>query len=428
MRILQKNKGCRSYLEISGIGKQDSYACHMLMNNRFSNIPDCEYRNIDNENMLLYQIDGLSLVSAKYGRISPEINDVMQLMKNLSETLTEIEDYMLSPDDLVLDIRYILYDSTAERYRFVYVPDSKGGFIKQVKILLEDIMVIYDHDDREGTVRLYDLYSNILPDNFTPEMFKQLMMKHYEAKADRDSVEMKFAAQEYVNEEKPEADNEMSFYTNSADIEAKNIKDNIRKIYITGGAVAVLGIAAISLLGTKGVVLSLFMVAVYMIYAINSYKTLIEEQEIRKNIMGSVESRTDYYGSMTGIYSGPDIVKKEIKKEIKKDGFVGQRTGDQKKSISSLVPFISEKELPIILEDGTDIRIGRQPGVNEYCLTEPGISRTHAVISKRGTRVCLRDEGSTNGTYVNNQRISAEETELNYGDVVSFAGVEYYCV
>lgn len=144
--------------------------------------------------------------------------------------------------------------------------------------------------------------------------------------------------------------------------------------------------------------------------------------------MGSVESRTDYYGSMTGIYSGPDIVKKEIKKEIKKDGFVGQRTGDQKKSISSLVPFISEKELPIILEDGTDIRIGRQPGVNEYCLTEPGISRAHAVISKRGTRVCLRDEGSTNGTYVNNQRISAEETELNYGDVVSFAGVEYYCV
>ena len=191
---------------------------------------------------------------------------------------------------------------------------------------------------------------------------------------------------------------------------------------------AVLGIAAISLLGTKGVVLSLFMVAVYMIYAINSYKTLIEEQEIRKNIMGSVESRTDYYGSMTGIYSGPDIVKKEIKNEIKKDGFVGQRTGDQKKSISSLVPFISEKELPIILEDGTDIRIGRQPGVNEYCLTEPGISRAHAVISKRGTRVCLRDEGSTNGTYVNNQRISSEETELNYGDVVSFAGVEYYCV
>ena len=162
MRILQKNRGCRSYLEISGIGKQDSYACHMLMNNRFSNIPDCEYRNIDNENMLFYQIDGLSLVSAKYGRISTEINDVLQLMKNLSETLTAIEDYMLSPDDLVLDIRYILYDSTAERYRFVYVPDSKGGFIKQVKILLEDIMVIFDNRDRSGTTELYEIYSRLL--------------------------------------------------------------------------------------------------------------------------------------------------------------------------------------------------------------------------------------------------------------------------
>ena len=63
MRVLQKNKGCRSYLEISGIGKQDSYACRMLINNSFKNIPECEYRNIDNEKMLLYKIDGLSLVS-----------------------------------------------------------------------------------------------------------------------------------------------------------------------------------------------------------------------------------------------------------------------------------------------------------------------------------------------------------------------------
>ena len=40
----------------------------------------------------------------------------------------------------------------------------------------------------------------------------------------------------------------------------------------------------------------------------------------------------------------------------------------------------------------------------------------------------LRDEASTNGTYVNNRRLRQDAEELKYGDVVSFAGVEYYCV
>ena len=122
--------------------------------------------------------------------------------------------------------------------------------------------------------------------------------------------------------------------------------------------------------------------------------------------------------------SGNDLMTNEIRTEK----YRGQRVDGQKKSISGLVPFISENEVPIMLTDDAEIRIGRQPGVNEYCLAEPGISRMHAVIRKTGTRVSVRDEGSTNGTYVNNRRISGEETELNYGDVVSFAGVEYYCV
>lgn len=420
MRVLQKNKGCRSYLEISGIGKQDSYACRMLINNNFKNIPECEYRNIDNEKMLLYKIDGLSLVSTRYGRISPEIGDVMMLMRDLSNTLTEIEDYMLSPDDLVIDMRNILYDTATESYRFLYVPDSNGGFIKQVKTLIEDIMVIYDHDDREGTVRLYDFYSKLLPDNFTPEMFKQLSR-------DPGPVREKQLERETVFEqekERPDIYREPDVSFSSEGSMDSGTEEGVKKIYITGGAVAVLGITAIVLLGTKGVVLCLFMVAVYMIYAISSYRTLIEENEIRKNILESVGNGRSYSGGSTAMNSGNDLMTNEIRTEK----YRGQRVDGQKKSISGLVPFISENEVPIMLTDDAEIRIGRQPGVNEYCLAEPGISRMHAVIRKTGTRVSVRDEGSTNGTYVNNRRISGEETELNYGDVVSFAGVEYYCV
>ena len=431
MRILQKNKGCRSYMEISSIGRQDSYACQMLVNNRFCSIPECEYRIIDNEKYLLYKIDGLSLVSVRYGRISPEISEIMKLMTDLSEALTELEDYLLNPDDLVINMRSILYYNTSNKHKFLYVPDSNGGFISQVKGLLEDIMVIFDHDDREGTVKLYDFYSRLLSDNTTPEMFKELVIRPA-------SVNMQIPVRESVYVSDSKTDNEMSTFDlntyNEAPMEDSS-NENMKKILAAGGSVAVIGITAIALLGFKGLILSMLMVAVYMIYAINSYRSLVEDEEIRKNIAASNGIGTEYISAKTDISGVLESSEDDVPKIRNRYDIADQKKNQnrydmkcQKKIISSLVPFISEKELPIMLPGDIEIKIGRQQNCCEYCLSEPGISRIHAVIKKSGTKVSLRDEGSTNGTYVNNHRITGTETELNYGDIVSFAGVEYYCV
>jgi FOG: FHA domain len=418
MRLLQKNKGCRSYMEISGIGKQDSYACQMLVNNRLNSIPECECRNIDNEKFLLYKIDGLSFITVRYGRTSPEIGEVMELMRNLGSALTELEDYMLCPDDLVIDIRYIFYDSKIGTHKFLYVPDSNGGFIKQVKGLLEDIMVIFDHDDREGTVKLYDFYSCILPDNFTPDMFKELIKKYTTG-----AIPIEKQTSEMIREERkaePEIIRMSDSYSNNTD-ELDISTETKKKILIAGGAVVTLGIVAMVVLGMKGFILCLLMASVFTVYAFSSMKELEEEREIRDNIMKL---------SGNGIYKKEISIKGEntfSKNDRNLNKFEMNVDRKEVKDISSLVPFISEKQLPIILTDNEEIHIGRHPEHCEYCLSEPGISRIHAVIQKKGNKVRLKDEGSTNGTYVNNHRISGE-TELNYGDIVSFAGIEYYCV
>jgi pSer/pThr/pTyr-binding forkhead associated (FHA) protein len=65
----------------------------------------------------------------------------------------------------------------------------------------------------------------------------------------------------------------------------------------------------------------------------------------------------------------------------------------------------------------------------DYCLNVPGISRVHAQIEKSDSQVMLMDVGSTNGTYVNGRRLPAnQKEEIHHGDVVSFAGEEYYCL
>ncbi len=75
-----------------------------------------------------------------------------------------------------------------------------------------------------------------------------------------------------------------------------------------------------------------------------------------------------------------------------------------------------------IVQDGEQT-VGREGG--QLTLAgESSVSRSHAKISKAGDTVTLEDMGSTNGTFVNGQRVSAP-TPLNPGDAVQFGAVQY---
>jgi predicted component of type VI protein secretion system len=64
------------------------------------------------------------------------------------------------------------------------------------------------------------------------------------------------------------------------------------------------------------------------------------------------------------------------------------------------------------------LSIGRE-AVNDIVIQEAELSRNHARISRRGATFLLEDLGSTNGTFVNHQRISSPRM-LNPGDEVGF--------
>ncbi len=61
------------------------------------------------------------------------------------------------------------------------------------------------------------------------------------------------------------------------------------------------------------------------------------------------------------------------------------------------------------------VTIGRDPG-NSMVLDEIGVSRRHAVIQRVGEQVVVRDLGSKNGTYVNEERVT--ERVLADGDIL----------
>ncbi len=69
----------------------------------------------------------------------------------------------------------------------------------------------------------------------------------------------------------------------------------------------------------------------------------------------------------------------------------------------------------MILQGGALIKIGRAPD-NDIVVNHPQVSRHHAVLERTGTTIKITDLGSTNGTMVNGQRVSA--VALNPGDMI----------
>jgi len=65
--------------------------------------------------------------------------------------------------------------------------------------------------------------------------------------------------------------------------------------------------------------------------------------------------------------------------------------------------------------EGEQVSVGRVPD-NDIQLDDFTVSRQHAVFVRQGKAWLLRDLGSLNGTYVNNQRV--DESPVRHGDDV----------
>jgi len=63
-----------------------------------------------------------------------------------------------------------------------------------------------------------------------------------------------------------------------------------------------------------------------------------------------------------------------------------------------------------------DMKIGRKPGC-EIVLNDPGVSGEHAVVKTVGLKSTIQDLDSTNGTFIENERV--KQRELRHGETIT---------
>jgi ABC-2 type transport system ATP-binding protein len=81
--------------------------------------------------------------------------------------------------------------------------------------------------------------------------------------------------------------------------------------------------------------------------------------------------------------------------------------------------FVSGQRAGTELPVGAQVVVGRDPGVADVVLDQDTeISRRHASFAAAGAGLTVQDLGSTNGTFVNGQRLAADAVTLGSGDRV----------
>jgi predicted component of type VI protein secretion system len=81
-----------------------------------------------------------------------------------------------------------------------------------------------------------------------------------------------------------------------------------------------------------------------------------------------------------------------------------------------LTVVLGRKPVQVYNLEQTRVRIGREAGV-DIVIDNPGVSRLHAELRKEGDGWTVTDMGSSNGTFLNGQKISATQL-IKAGDEI----------
>lgn len=480
MEIQYQNEGFHQYMILYPKDvKEEGYEVHMLMQfHGHSLLPVHMYgRN----NQLVFQYDITGMTNLQQMTADRELNAdyLKRLFTAVWDCCDEIEEYLLSPDALLLSPQMIYYHPGREQFCFGYLPEQTEEFDHCILHLIDFCLKYADHKDEETVMYIYGLYRRVQEGSISREELRDYLgdstytpspvpdrgsvhrkeMKSYNTgsagvkdNSDAQIVSELYDAQTlgtgYQQEKKPSG-------LNKQIIPANSLSGILHWIYRIAGGLSVLAIIIFgfrlfrygqSEWDLKMVVISA-VILVVCIYSMirtgtgtdagkkgSSKKEFLKEELSQKE---SIETDSNKVVSNSNINSNsnrdqPDSDHSDPHGSVYRetsvltDASYGAVLNHQisiqqstwiLKSLISEIPDISLYRLPGVF--------GRQQDC-DYVLPESGISRKHAMIFESGQDLYVEDLGSTNGTYIDNVRLnSGEPVRLQENSILRMGTDQY---
>lgn len=396
MEMCYLNKGTDKYVQID-IGDnnylQESgymYQIRMLENNDVTSLIRPAVIEMDNKIYLKYTITALYVMGKYLREIKVTGNLLFGWVKQIIECIEDMEKYLLLPDNIVLSPEYMFLEHKNEALAFIYAAGYDKNIILQIKSFLEYCMQCFDVSDRQGIKLLYNLHAVMSEEGCSVYEIKKILSS-YEM---NDMCVMK-------DDEKGKdisADEEDKAVINKGEMR-EALRISPVRLFILGINLCVSVYLLYMYVRDREEKLFLYTTILsFVVLIIHLIFCLYEPEENIDEIMSEYEQH---------LRIEEKVAICDIKKLIPLGGGIMEDIA------------LDEVNMPCI--------IGRGKKDTSYRLRATQISRIHACIYNEEGFFYLEDRGSTNGTFVNSERISAfERIKLNKGDVVSFANEDFF--
>ena len=357
------------------------YEEQVLLSHMITGILPCELRRTENEEAYYFHLVSSDLYIDQIGKL-----DAGKFFMDLITTIEEAEDHLLNPDQFILTPKHVyVYGGKPV---LCYVPGNKSDITEQLMEFVQSCIDRLDYGNRSQVTFFYELHNRLRKSPVSLERLKQFI----NPEPVLNEMEKEFpGTEEFMIEESFESKRDKSC----------RMQVCSAMLYIP----------------------LLFSAAYFAVRAWNEGMTYT-------NLRGIVIGGFLIVLNTGCLWAG---VKKNRKTRVKPEE-AEKQPADETVMMCDETVLLGRNKGPVLKPLGmehTEIEVssaeftaGRQEDAVDFCLPQSGVSRRHFQILTENGAYILRDLGSKNGTFLNDERVW-KETELKSGDIIK-AGTEEF--
>jgi len=441
--------------DVYGRDKCSDMEYKMIRNNSIDSLLLMHQRIIDGKTIYYYDITSKQQMSKLYSYAQLKLEDVLMICESIALMVKDINIYMLDLEKIILEPDYMFVDISEKKVKFVYYPhrqQQEDGCDNAIRRLFEYILEHFDHSvEKEQLMTMYMIYQKVVQKEYNLEDFNEIVKACSaeivkECKVERQKEDLRAEAYARAAKESPESE-EVQLHQGFSDkisidaVPAENIEDEVevendkllkyqKRIKIISIAIIVLGILKILIPGLIPLPINITASALLIVLGASALaavsampKYLFVKMQPRKSRQKYEVPFEMYEREETGDnerYVGDDDTLQEPQTLLLSDYI--KHIGSQSKGIK-LVGKETQAMVEIVK---FPCLIGSMKGKCDKVIEEKLVSRLHCCISGCKDGYYIEDMNSTNGTFVNGERLIPNNRHiLNNGDEVRLATYIY---
>ncbi len=394
----------------SETGWNDTYTIRMISGNKIPGLLRFHEKWLDGTSRFYYDITSRQPLNrlTEYKKMTG--TELHTLISDLILVLRQMERYLLDERRICLRPEYIYIEPETYHGSFCLIPGYWSDFAKEFLEFAQYILDHVDHSDGGAVVLALSVFRESRKENFGVDDIERCLGKKQKTE---EIVEVPKQKYEIVPKEEQKDERE---------------KCNIPCIALIIGMI-VLPLCGIFLFGTHVLLRWKWMIFIFEMLLATAGIVIYYFSKSEACDEKGLEI-SDEFELGDPIWDLSEEIEKEM--DTQTENHLEPESEDDMETVLliSKTELIQKRRL-ISLSDSTEISvdyfpflIGKNKGLVDAYLNEPGVSRLHAKLEREGTDYFITDLNSTNGTKINGSLLGAnEKKQIRMGDELDFAGI-----